>query len=51
MRSTADFDAVIVGAGFAGLRMLVFMPYSGFPAYVETCHDVVAKGYEGFMLA
>jgi cyclohexanone monooxygenase len=29
----------------------VFMPYLGFPAYVEKCTDVVAKGYEGFALA
>jgi cyclohexanone monooxygenase len=28
----------------------VFMPYLGFPAYVEKCTDVVAKGYEGFAL-
>jgi cyclohexanone monooxygenase len=29
----------------------VFMPYLGFPAYVEKCNDVVAKGYDGFALA
>jgi hypothetical protein len=27
------------------------MPYLGFPAYVEKCADVVAKGYEGFALS
>jgi cyclohexanone monooxygenase len=26
------------------------MPYLGFPPYVEKCNDVVAKGYEGFVL-
>jgi len=26
----------------------VFMPYIGFPTYVEKCEDVVSKGYEGF---
>ena len=29
----------------------VFMPYLGFPAYVEKCKQVVASGYEGFRLA
>ena len=29
----------------------VFMPYLGFPAYVEKCKQVVAAGYEGFRLA
>jgi len=28
----------------------VFMPYLGFPAYVEKCNQVVAQGYEGFRL-
>jgi cyclohexanone monooxygenase len=28
----------------------VFMPYLGFPAYVQKCEEVVAKGYEGFAL-
>ncbi|PSB63302.1 cyclohexanone monooxygenase [Chroococcidiopsis cubana CCALA 043] len=28
----------------------VFMPYLGFPPYVEKCDDVAAKGYEGFVL-
>jgi cyclohexanone monooxygenase len=26
----------------------VFMPYVGFPPYVEKCNEVAAKGYEGF---
>ncbi|MEX2205363.1 MAG: NAD(P)/FAD-dependent oxidoreductase [Myxococcota bacterium] len=29
----------------------VFMPYLGFPAYVEKCKEVVSRGYEGFRLA
>jgi cyclohexanone monooxygenase len=29
----------------------VFMPYLGFPAYVDKCRQVVAAGYEGFRLA
>ena len=29
----------------------VFMPYLGFPAYVEKCDQVAAAGYEGFALA
>ncbi len=29
----------------------VFMPYLGFPAYVEKCNEVVANGYEGFATA
>jgi cyclohexanone monooxygenase len=28
----------------------VFMPYLGFPAYVEKCNQVVASGYLGFRL-
>ncbi len=28
----------------------VFMPYVGFNTYVDKCKDVVAKGYEGFIL-
>ena len=55
-------DAVVVGAGFAGLYMLyrlrglglparVFMPYiGGIGVYRETCDAVAAKGYEGFRL-
>lgn len=39
-------DALIVGAGFAGL----YMPYPGFPPYVEKCNQVAASGYDGFAL-
>ncbi len=38
------------GANVPG-KPRVFMPYPGFPAYVEKCDDVVAKGYEGFLLS
>ena len=39
-----------LGANVPG-KPRVFMPYLGFPAYVEKCDDVVAKGYEGFQLS
>ena len=29
----------------------VFMPLPGFPPYVDKCNEVVAKGYEGFVLS
>jgi cyclohexanone monooxygenase len=29
----------------------VFMPYLGFPPYVQKCNEVAAKGYEGFAVA
>ena len=29
----------------------VFMPLPGFPPYVEKCEEVVANGYEGFVLS
>lgn len=77
--NNVDLDAVIVGAGFAGLYMLqrpcglglaarvlergdwylganvpgkprVFMPYFGYPQYAESCNNIAAKGYEGFVL-
>jgi cyclohexanone monooxygenase len=38
-----------LGANIPG-KPRVFMPYLGFPPYVEKCNDVVAKGYEGFVL-
>jgi len=38
-----------LGANVPG-KPRVFMPYVGFPAYVAKCREVVAKGYEGFML-
>ena len=39
-----------LGANVPG-KPRVFMPLLGFPAYVEKCNDVAAKGYEGFALA
>jgi cation diffusion facilitator CzcD-associated flavoprotein CzcO len=36
-----------LGANVPG-KPRVFMPLLGFPAYLEKCRDVVAKGYEGF---
>ena len=39
-----------LGANVPG-KPRVFMPYLGFPSYVEKCEDVVAKDYEGFQLA
>jgi cation diffusion facilitator CzcD-associated flavoprotein CzcO len=38
-----------LGANIPG-KPRVFMPYLGFPAYVQKCDDVAAKGYEGFAL-
>jgi cyclohexanone monooxygenase len=38
-----------LGANVPG-KPRVFMPYIGFPTYVEKCQDVVSKGYEGFQL-
>ena len=38
------------GDNIAG-KPRVFMPLVGFPPYVEKCDEVVAKGYEGFVLA
>jgi cyclohexanone monooxygenase len=39
-----------LGANVPG-KPRVFMPYIGFPTYVEKCEEVVAKGYEGFSTA
>jgi cyclohexanone monooxygenase len=36
-----------LGANVPG-KPRVFMPYVGFPPYVEKCNEVAAKGYEGF---
>ena len=44
-----EFDAVTVGAGFAG-KPRVFMPYLGVGAYAAKCEEVVAGGYSGFVL-
>jgi cyclohexanone monooxygenase len=38
-----------LGANVPG-KPRVFMPYLGFPPYVEKCNEVAAKGYEGFDL-
>jgi cyclohexanone monooxygenase len=38
-----------LGANVPG-KPRVFMPYLGFPPYVEKCNAVAAKGYEGFEL-
>ncbi len=38
-----------LGANIPG-KPRVFMPLLGFPAYVEKCDEVVAAGYEGFVL-
>jgi cyclohexanone monooxygenase len=40
-----------VGANIAG-KPRTFMPYiGGVPAYLKKCDEVVAKGYEGFLLS
>ena len=39
-----------LGANIPG-KPRVFMPYLGFPPYVEKCNEVAAKGYEGFALS
>jgi cyclohexanone monooxygenase len=39
-----------LGANIPG-KPRVFMPYLGFPAYVQKCDEVVAGGYEGFVVA
>jgi len=36
-----------LGANIPG-KPRVFMPYLGFPAYVQKCDEVAARGYEGF---
>ena len=38
-----------VGANIPG-KPRVFMPYLGFPQYVEKCNEVAANQYEGFAL-
>jgi cation diffusion facilitator CzcD-associated flavoprotein CzcO len=38
-----------LGANVPG-KTRVFMPYVGFPSYVEKCEEVVGRGYEGFVL-
>ena len=39
-----------LGANIPG-KPRVFMPYIGFPPYVETCNAVAASGYSGFALS
>ena len=39
-----------LGANVPG-KPRVFMPYLGFPEYVEKCEAIVASGYQGFRLA
>ena len=39
-----------LGANITG-KARVFMPYPGFPPYVERCNQVAASGYEGFILS
>jgi cyclohexanone monooxygenase len=39
-----------VGANIPGKKR-VFMPLLGYPDYVEKCEEVVAKEYDGFLLA
>ena len=39
-----------LGANVPG-KTRVFMPLLGFPAYVQRCEEVVARGYEGFRTA
>ena len=44
----ANCSSWYVGANIPG-KPRVFMPYmGGYPAYLEKCADVVAKGYDGF---
>ena len=38
-----------LGANVPG-KPRVFMPYLGFPPYVQRCNEVAAKGYDGFAL-
>ena len=38
-----------LGANIPG-KPRVFMPYLGYPAYVQKCDEIAAKGYEGFAL-
>jgi cyclohexanone monooxygenase len=38
-----------IGANVPG-KPRVFMPYIGFPPYVQKCNEVAANGYDGFAL-
>jgi cyclohexanone monooxygenase len=39
-----------LGANVPG-KPRVFMPYIGFPPYVDKCNEVAASGYSGFALS
>jgi len=39
-----------LGANVPG-KPRVFMPYLGFPPYVQKCNEVASRGYEGFAVA
>ena len=43
-------DSWYVGANIPG-KPRVFMPYLGFPPYVEICNQVASRDYEGFEFA
>ena len=45
-----DCNSWYLGANVPG-KTRVFMPLPGYPAYVEKCAAVVAKGYAGFVFA
>jgi cyclohexanone monooxygenase len=45
-----DASARWTGVNIPG-KPKVFMPYLGFPPYVERCNEVAASGYEGFELS
>jgi cyclohexanone monooxygenase len=47
---TTGCNSWYLGANVPG-KPRVFMPYLGFPPYVEKCEEVAAKGYAGFRLA
>jgi cyclohexanone monooxygenase len=47
---TSGCNSWYQGANIPG-KPRVFMPYMGYPSYVEKCNEVAAKGYEGFELA
>ena len=55
VNTVADFtlfpscNSWYLGANVPG-KTRVFMPLIGYPPYVEKCNEVVANGYEGFVL-
>jgi hypothetical protein len=48
-RLCSDTGYYDLGSNIPG-KPRVFMPYLGFPVYVQKCEEVAAKGYEGFAL-